>query len=140
MTTRAWGEASRTTLVCIDDYREGVLSGRFYNQSLSAGKTFQCLTQFLQQMEDTMDTMDFPRAYNMVREFAPKTESETAAAKQEEQTGQKATFAVRILFRQNSSWQGSVTWLEGKQEQSFRSALELIFLMSSALEKQAQAS
>ena len=43
------------------------------------------------------------------------------------------TFAVRILFRQNASWQGSVTWLEGNREESFRSVLELIFLMDSAL-------
>jgi hypothetical protein len=41
-----------------------------------------------------------------------------------------------VLFRQNASWQGSITWMEGKQEQSFRSALELIFLMNSALEYQ----
>ena len=140
MTTRAWGEACRTTLVCIDDYQGGVFSGRFYNQSLAAGKTFQGLTQFLQQMEETMDAMDFPRAYSAVRGFTPKNEMCVEFTKQEEQTGQKATFAVRVLFRQNTSWQGSVTWLEGKQEQSFRSALELIFLMNSALEKQAQAS
>ncbi|MBQ3147093.1 MAG: hypothetical protein IJB91_05120 [Oscillospiraceae bacterium] len=50
--------------------------------------------------------------------------------------GDLATFAVKILFRQNASWQGSVTWLEGKREQSFRSVLELILLMSTALETQ----
>jgi len=47
--------------------------------------------------------------------------------------GKLATFAVRILFRQNASWQGSVTWLEGDRSQSFRSALELILLMDNAL-------
>ena len=48
-------------------------------------------------------------------------------------TGKLATFALRILFRQNASWQGSVTWLEGGQEQSFRSVLELVMLFSNAL-------
>lgn len=47
--------------------------------------------------------------------------------------GRCATFAVRVLFRQNASWQGSVSWLEGSREESFRSALELAFLMDSAL-------
>ena len=46
-----------------------------------------------------------------------------------------ATFAVRVLFRQNASWQGEVTWLEGKREESFRSVLELILLMDGALQE-----
>ena len=133
MTTRAWGEAYRTTLVCIDGYQRGVMRGRLFNQSFAAGKTFQCLTEFLQQMEDTLDDMDFPRAYSSVRGFAPKMETEARPPQSQAPTGQEATFAVRVLFRQNASWQGSVTWLEGKREQSFRSALELIFLMNSAL-------
>jgi len=37
------------------------------------------------------------------------------------------------MFRQHASWQGGVLWVEGKAEQSFRSALELILLMDSAL-------
>lgn len=51
----------------------------------------------------------------------------------EKHEGKRATFALRVLFRQNASWQGSVTWLEGGQEESFRSVLELLMLMNSAL-------
>lgn len=50
----------------------------------------------------------------------------------------KATFIVRIHFRQNSTWQGSVTWADNKRTQNFRSALELVRLMDSALRDQAQ--
>lgn len=46
-----------------------------------------------------------------------------------------ATFYVRILFRQNASWQGTVLWSEGSQEERFRSALELALLLDSALEQ-----
>ena len=42
---------------------------------------------------------------------------------------------VRILFRQNASWQGTVLWSEGGQEERFRSALELALLLDSALEQ-----
>ena len=42
---------------------------------------------------------------------------------------------VRILFRQNASWQGTVLWSEGSQEERFRSALELALLLDSALEQ-----
>ena len=54
-----------------------------------------------------------------------------AAAKQK--NGKVATFFIRVLFRQNASWQGSVFWHEGKQEERFRSVLELLLLINSAL-------
>ena len=53
----------------------------------------------------------------------------------ERRTGRRATFAVRVLFRQNATWQGSVTWMEKNQEESFRSVLELLLLMNSAVSK-----
>jgi len=40
---------------------------------------------------------------------------------------------VKVLFRQNASWQGSIAWLEGKREESFRSVLELLLLIDSAV-------
>lgn len=45
----------------------------------------------------------------------------------------KATFVVRIHFRRNSTWQGTVTWIDSKRTQNFRSALELVQLMDSAM-------
>jgi len=51
------------------------------------------------------------------------------------QMGKQATFAVNILFRRNASWQGSLTWLDEKETITFRSVLELISLMNSALLK-----
>lgn len=35
-------------------------------------------------------------------------------------------MSLRVLFRQNTSWHGSVAWVEGKCEESFRSVLELL--------------
>lgn len=47
-------------------------------------------------------------------------------------TGRKS-FVVQIMNTQNSTWQGTVTWTDGKQQQPFRSALELIRLLDSAI-------
>jgi hypothetical protein len=44
-----------------------------------------------------------------------------------------ARFFVRILFRQNASWQGTICWLDRKTEAQFRSVLELLILMDGAL-------
>ncbi len=134
MATNGFGEEHRTTRICIDSYRQGVPQGRFYNPYMEAEQSFQSLTQFLQGMESTLEKMDFPKAYTVTRTFAPLPQYSTGPPLQEYKPGQVATFAVKILFRQNASWQGSVTWLEGKQEQSFRSVLELILLMGSALD------
>ena len=51
-------------------------------------------------------------------------------------TGERETFVVRILNTQNATWQGTVTWTDGRRTESFRSALELIRLIDSTLLEQ----
>lgn len=126
------GNEYRTTVVCVDSYENGVPVGRFYNPYCK-GETFQSLTQFLLKMEDLLDGMQLPQAFNAVRAFGPPPERTEEPPDEGRQAGKRATFAVRVLFRQNASWQGSVTWLEGRREESFRSVLELILLMDSAV-------
>ena len=48
-------------------------------------------------------------------------------------TCERETFVIRIMNTQNATWQGTVTWTDEKREVPFRSALELIRLMDSAL-------
>lgn len=50
-------------------------------------------------------------------------------------TGQDATFVVHVKYRQNATWQGTVTWADKNKRQNFRSALELIKLMESAMDE-----
>ena len=45
----------------------------------------------------------------------------------------KQTFVVQVIDTQNATWQGTVTWLDGKHQQNFRSLLELVKLMDSAV-------
>ena len=136
MSVRAAGEGYRTTMVCVDSYMGRVMKGRFYNPYLAEGKSFIGLTQFLLEMEKMLDTMDFPKPFAAIRTFAPPPETEGIPPDNDLPFGNRATFVLRVLFRQNASWQGSITWREGKQEQSFRSVLELILLMDSALSNQ----
>lgn len=46
----------------------------------------------------------------------------------------KKTFIVDILDCQNDTWQGSLSWVQGNKKKNFRSALELIKLIDSAVE------
>ena len=43
------------------------------------------------------------------------------------------TFVIEIKCVQNQTWQGVVTWVQTQQKVSFRSALELIKLLDSAV-------
>ena len=47
----------------------------------------------------------------------------------------KETFVVHVTGRENSTWQGQVTWLDEMETRSFRSMLELIKLMDAAMEE-----
>ena len=58
------------------------------------------------------------------------TETET---KTKELKISESTFLVKIKYRQNSSWQGSVQWVEAGKTQNFKSCLELMRLMDMAV-------
>lgn len=131
------GERYKTTVLCIDSYEDGIPEGRFYNPYDKDGTKFRGLTTFLRQMEELLDTMNYPQSFSALRSFGQVPEPTASPPSDTEiQEGREATFLVRILFRQNASWQGSLTWLEGDRSQSFRSVLELILLMDSALRKE----
>ena len=135
---KVWGEEYRTTFVCVDSYEHGVLRGRFYNPYTGNGHAFESLSDFLLKMEQMLDEMELPKAFAVTRTFAAPPPKPSGAADSHREPGKCATFALRILFRQNASWQGAVTWIENKQEQSFRSVLELIFLFDNALNQSVQ--
>ena len=43
------------------------------------------------------------------------------------------SFVVEIKSQENHTWQGTITWVEGKKKENFRSALELIRLIDSTI-------
>ncbi len=47
----------------------------------------------------------------------------------------KGTFTIQIQYRENAAWQGKILWVEEKQSSYFRSALEMLKLMDSALDR-----
>ena len=113
--------------------QEGLLTGRVYHPYLPSGAEFKNLMQFLLVMEDLLDKLQFPQSFTAHRSFRMQPEpAPPLPSENEPHTGKIATFSVRVIFRQNASWQGSVTWLEEKTEENFRSVLELVLLMHSA--------
>jgi len=102
-----------------------------------------------------MDERDIPQSTTQLRRFNKKTIGERARGgsamkhstqqpceifKKEENwnvqdtTENGATFIVQITMRQNSTWQGQVQRTDTNQVCSFQSTLELLLLLTSALD------
>ena len=43
------------------------------------------------------------------------------------------TFVIRVMFRRNATWQGTICWKEKRGQVSFRSFLEMLLLMQEAV-------
>ena len=50
------------------------------------------------------------------------------------QHGDLGSFIIRVQHRQNSSWQGRITWVEKNQTVYFRSVWEMMKLIETAIE------
>ena len=133
MVRQFWVCDNRKITVCVDDYEDGILKGWFYNACHDVS-TFESLSQFLIRMENLLEEYQIPQSYTTHRKFSarlrPDEDSDYALLPAK---GAKATFELQVLFRQHSSWQGILVWKERKAEQSFRSVLELVILLDSAL-------
>lgn len=128
------GERNRTVMIYVDSFERGILSGRFHISSNPEVQTFHGLCQLLLDINNNLDRENFPQSFSELRKFQmPSKQNDMSPLSVDTKSGAVATFSMRILFRQNSSWQGSLTWIEGNQEEYFRSVLELIVLMENAL-------
>jgi hypothetical protein len=92
-------------------------------------------------MDHFFDDIAFPQAANKTRAFVQRAQSDSRklekVLKSEEvvdHTGEMATFLVYVQFRQKSTWQGQVTWVENGNSTKFNSALELLKLMNNVME------
>lgn len=135
--------ARNLVTVCIDSADARELGGRLYATGRQAPRRFSGSSTLLLEMESYFDEIGFPQAALKPRSFRKRAESpaeekqgreETAMDNNTERRGEKGTFVVQVQYRQNATWQGSVHWAEKNITQQFRSALELLKLIDSALD------
>ena len=129
----------KTTIIKVYSYKnkniQGITSNPFFEQDM----VFENMMQLITMVERISDSLVYPQKAMQLRQFSGNNQNDLKEMftfqTSSDFSNMKpiATFELEIIFRQNASWQGSVTWLEGRKEQSFRSVLELILLMDSAL-------
>lgn len=124
---------SRKILVCVDSYEDGVLKGRIYNDYIEP-VCFESLSRFLIKIEELLEEFRHPQPDTQYRRFAPFLDQmDGGASAGWIRRGAKATFEIQVIFRHHTSWQGVINWLERDTQKNFRSVLELILLIDSAL-------
>ena len=126
---------------CVNAYNGRFIQGELYNSYSKEPYRYDDIIEMLQTMEELYDYLQFPMSSMESRSFfnkkkyykrkgmAKPMQKEMILDKSEE----KGTFIIQVQYRQNSSWQGKIFWVEKNKTQHFRSALELIKLMDGAL-------
>lgn len=126
--------------ICVDESRSSEISGRLYHCYSQEPQPFENVVQLIRYMEEFYDSIKFPESSVALREF--RTDRAKADWKLSDpmdrsyltkQKGKSATFYVHVKYRQNATWQGKLTWKEGKKEMEFRSVLELIIEIDAIL-------
>ena len=120
-------------------------SGYFYTPLQEPAVPFASFADLVFLLEQQFEEIQLPQAAFQRRSFIPEeqksppqplTEAETYFT--EHPRGEKipvlACFSVHVLYRQYGSWQGRAVWEDAHKIANFRSAIELLYLINSALE------
>lgn len=131
-------------VLCVDGMESGAVYGRYYHAYREDAVEIRDLSELPFGLEQFFNDIQFPRAATSDRLFhAPwhtlphREPPQRKLTDQQllEKTGGEATFIIRVQQRQNSTWQGRLTWVEQDTTMSFRSVIELIHLIESAMKQ-----
>lgn len=112
---------------------KGILKDPFFGQEIS----FNSATELLLAVDKMLDSLNYPQAAMASRRF--RAEPVRVDWIRHTKTGPPlAVFQLNVIFRQNASWQGTLTWMEQSMQISFRSVFEMLKLMDSVLSHHAQ--
>jgi len=143
--------------ICMDVFDKDRFEGRLYVPVYPQKRNFKSMHGLIVEMNKALEIAGVPHPFFEYRTFDDEKAGSAAGENSEEidspvadradvnsgkervyydherYSGEKATFLVNVLYRQNATWQGTVSWVEEDKKVSFRSALELFVLMESAM-------
>lgn len=130
-------------VLCVDNKKAGQFGGRLYHAYAQEPKEFKNLEEMLFEQEELYNVLNFPHPSTNDRTFSDGTQKRNIVLERTRimsdkdllsKHGDLGTFIIRVQHRQNSSWQGRVTWTEKDKTVYFRSVWELIKLIAGALD------
>ena len=127
----------KTSVIKIYTYTDRCPVGTLSNPGFKNDLVFKSAMELLRIVDELQDEMNFPQKSMSTRKFSD--DSTTIISRPSEGLEQfadmtpAASFKLSVLFRQNASWQGSISWIEKNLSTEFRSALEMMFLIDNVL-------
>ncbi|MGI6161634.1 MAG: hypothetical protein ACOYJD_06350 [Christensenellales bacterium] len=104
-------------------------------------RRFESSLGLIKEIESIINRYEMPKQTFQERKWsegikhAGEADIMKAVSERDDISMKSPEFLITVQFRYNSSWQGSIKWLNSKKERRFRSALELIKLIDEAVEK-----
>ena len=136
--------APNGVVLCVNALEDMCLRGELWHSYSTQPVPFLNAQQMALEMEKLYDLLNFPHPGTNERSFGPaqkpvrrSTQERERVMKDEEllqKHGDLGTFIVRVQHRQNSSWQGRITWMEKDKTINFRSVWEMVKLIESAVD------
>ena len=128
--------------VYVDSYTGHDFGGKLYVYNGAEEIDFDNALDMIKKATEAFDRISFPQAVFQGRSFDESLDVRKNEvmrySKMEQQSGvaeheKKATFIIHVKFRQNSTWQGEIKWVNQNKVQYFRSSLEMVKLMDQAV-------
>ena len=135
--------APNGVVLCVDRISGDMIEGCFYHSYSTEPVPFSGTRELTLRMEKLYDYLHFPFPGTNQRSFftaeAPSrlTKERIKVMTDDElltKHGDIGTFIVRVQHRQNSTWQGRITWMEENKTVQFRSVWEMIKLIEGAVD------
>ena len=108
-------------ILLVKSYQEGELKGWLIHPQMENPKEIKSIPQLLFLLDDFLAEEDPAVSYHAFEPTGYESLERIAALR------------IRILFRENYTWQGCILWEEQRKEASFRSVLELIQIIDEIL-------
>ena len=127
--------------ICVDSTAGGEISGRAYHCYAEESIVFTSIVELINIAEKLFEDIGFPQASTKTRSFEERKEIQPAAKLEKkvsqadiiQQRGDIATFVLYVQYRQLSTWQGELSWMEKKERYAFTNSLEFIKLVDQAV-------
>lgn len=150
--------SARAFFIKVNSISEEGIKGEIRHLFFEKEVCFYGLDDAILKMDSMMDQLDCPQASTILRDFNGEYEKLKKGQGKEEQSDKKELpeiqqywdeenfqsvrpgmpcYLISVMFRQNSSWQGEISWWKPKEQAKtvhFRSVLELMHLIWSSIE------
>ncbi|MBS4022814.1 MAG: hypothetical protein KGZ79_10425 [Dethiobacter sp.] len=135
-------------IVRVSSVQNATWQGKIEHIQSGQAQLFRSFLEMLFLAQEKLDTLGYPQPDTELRSWSNKKynylsrggKTEMANCNEQEVSLPVGglSFLIRVQFRQNSTWQGTVQWLDKKKTRPFRSLLELVNLVNEAINDNAE--